>query len=88
MQTTFIFIVFLGVLNIMYFYSYFFIVGEDSCGGDSGGPLMLEKKNGFRKKYTLIGLVSWGTFKCATERFPGVYTDVASFLPWILDHLE
>ena len=67
---------------------YCFILGEDSCDGDSGGPLMLEKTIGLRKKYTLIGLVSWGLERCATEKFPGVYTDVAGFLPWILDQLE
>jgi secreted trypsin-like serine protease len=65
-----------------------FVIGEDSCDGDSGGPLMLEEKDRYRKKYTLFGLVSWGAQACATKSLPGVYTDVASFSKWILDNIE
>ena len=49
---------------------------------------MLEEKVRFKKKYTLFGLVSWGAEACATATLPGVYTDVAGFSKWILDHLE
>jgi len=62
--------------------------GKDSCGGDSGGPLMIERKkaNKPRKSWTQVGLVSWG-IDCGTEGVPGVYTNVQHYLKWILDHL-
>ena len=65
-----------------------YIVGEDICGGDSGGPLMLEQKSVGRKNYTLVGLVSWGTDECGLKDIPAVYTDVGYFLGWILNNIH
>ncbi|MEQ2243745.1 hypothetical protein ILYODFUR_010039, partial [Ilyodon furcidens] len=48
--------------------------GKDSCQGDSGGPLIC---NG-----NFEGIVSWG-ISCANPYFPGVYTRVRSYVPWI-----
>ncbi|KAL1400247.1 hypothetical protein pipiens_007588 [Culex pipiens pipiens] len=45
------------------------VVGEDTCNGDSGGPLIC---NGYQ-----VGIVSWGSRKCAIE-MPAVFTDVAN----------
>ena len=47
---------------------------RDSCGGDSGGPLLVGG--------CLAGVVSWG-YKCAEPGYPGVYTSVGHHLDWI-----
>ncbi|ESQ77875.1 trypsin-like serine protease [Asticcacaulis sp. YBE204] len=52
----------------------------DSCGGDSGGPLMAYDGN--HRPYQ-VGLVSWGPTPCGQVGKPGVYTRVSRFLPWI-----
>ncbi|ODM90951.1 Serine protease easter [Orchesella cincta] len=66
--------------------------GKDSCGGDSGGPLMMDVeigKNGIFpiKRSFQIGIVSFGPVKCGIG-IPGVYTRVSEYLPWILKSLE
>ncbi|KAL9692306.1 hypothetical protein quinque_015970 [Culex quinquefasciatus] len=58
--------------------------GEDTCGGDSGGPLMREIEG----NYHLIGVVSFGAANCGTKGVPGVYTNVAMFVDWIQSKLE
>lgn len=45
----------------------------------------ISPNNGFY--YILIGLVSYG-YECAKEGFPGVYTRVSTYLPWIQQHLD
>lgn len=57
--------------------------GEDSCGGDSGGPLFL--KGATSADDSLVGLVSWG-FECGGN-YPGVYTNIAFFYDWIVDSM-
>ncbi|XP_063709349.1 venom serine protease Bi-VSP [Culicoides brevitarsis] len=63
--------------------------GRDSCQGDSGGPLMFPvlSANGNYYYYVLIGVVSYG-YECGTPGFPGVYTRVTTFLPWIQRNLN
>ena len=55
--------------------------GKDSCGGDSGGPLACQNKDG---SWFLAGIVSFGpTIGCALEGLPGVYVDVSKYIDWI-----
>jgi secreted trypsin-like serine protease len=51
----------------------------DTCYGDSGGPLLLDRDNPAKPPgdYVLVGLVDFGN-GCAQRNFPGVYTNVAA----------
>nr|XP_034834241.1 CLIP domain-containing serine protease 14D-like [Maniola hyperantus] len=67
-----------------------FCAGElmkDSCGGDSGGPLMMETEFGNSIRLVQFGVVSFGPTQCGS-RFPGVYTDVRKYMDWILDNIR
>ncbi|CAO1427631.1 unnamed protein product [Diamesa serratosioi] len=56
--------------------------GEDSCRGDSGGPLMGLKSDGIPYWY-LAGVVSYGPVPCGQQNLPGVYTKVSEYIQWI-----
>ncbi|XP_022123049.2 venom serine protease Bi-VSP [Pieris rapae] len=57
---------------------------QDACQGDSGGPLMQPIWNSetYQTFFYQIGIVSFGN-KCAEPGFPGVYTRVTHFVPWL-----
>jgi secreted trypsin-like serine protease len=52
--------------------------GQDSCWGDSGGPLFAASQGG----YIQVGIVSWGG-GCAAPDRPGVYTRVSAIADFI-----
>uniref|UniRef100_F6ZEH9 Transmembrane protease serine 12-like n=1 Tax=Monodelphis domestica TaxID=13616 RepID=F6ZEH9_MONDO len=52
----------------------------DSCTGDSGGPLMCYFAE--HDKFFLTGITSAGV-GCGRAFFPGIYTDVQLYEPWI-----
>lgn len=55
-------------------------VVRDSCNTDSGGPLVqLDRKS----CPVLNAIVSHGPDPCGNSEFPGVYTRVSHYLPWI-----
>ncbi|XP_053947425.1 serine protease 7 [Anastrepha ludens] len=54
------------------------VYAEDSCEGDSGGPLMRFRNDA----WVLEGIVSFG-FKCGLSGWPAVHTRVANYDNWI-----
>ncbi|CAH2045489.1 unnamed protein product, partial [Iphiclides podalirius] len=61
---------------------------RDSCGGDSGGPLMYPGRTAVGLRYVQRGIVSYGSKRCGVGGFPGVYTNVAFYMDWILDNMR
>jgi secreted trypsin-like serine protease len=53
----------------------------DTCGGDSGGPLMVPRNGAF----TIVGVTSWGSDACGTAGLPGVYARLgaATLNSWV-----
>merc|ERR1712232_431809 len=56
--------------------------GKDSCGGDSGGPLLLRGTSPSSDE--LVGIVSWG-ISCADDNYPGVYARISYYYDWIVN---
>ncbi|GLH00890.1 Putative trypsin-like serine protease [Gryllus bimaculatus] len=58
--------------------------GFDSCEGDSGGPMVIQRDD---RRWLLAGVISWG-IGCAEPNQPGVYTRVSQFRDWINQILQ
>ncbi|NP_001155077.1 serine protease 16 precursor [Nasonia vitripennis] len=65
------------------------VKGRDSCRGDSGGPLMQQDRlpDG-TLRWSEAGVVSFGPSPCGMEGWPGVYTKVYDYMPWIISKLR
>ncbi|XP_017150517.2 serine proteinase stubble isoform X2 [Drosophila miranda] len=59
--------------------------GYDSCEGDSGGPMVLQREAD--ERFQLGGVISWG-IGCAEANQPGVYTRISEFRDWINQILQ
>jgi secreted trypsin-like serine protease len=67
------------VIFFQFIVSYCFLcVYTDTCGGDSGGPLMMFSNN----QWILVGLTSYGR-RYAEPAFVSIYTHVAAYQDWI-----
>jgi len=62
--------------------------GKDSCQGDSGGPLLYGVGSDNREPWVQIGIVSYGSKRCAVKNLPGVYTYVPAYLDWIIGNVD
>lgn len=56
------------------------IDGQDTCFGDSGGPLLIDAET---ETPISIGITSFGTSECGNPDPPGVYTNIAFYRAWI-----
>jgi len=56
---------------------------RDTCNGDSGGALL---SSALGNTWSVIGVTSFGV-DCARPDFPGVYTRVDEYLPWIRQYM-
>ncbi|XP_017853223.1 spaetzle-processing enzyme-like [Drosophila busckii] len=60
-----------------------------TCGGDSGGPLMLVGDNAQGKRsYYLTGIVSLGQASCINGGRPMIFTRVEYYVPWITGTIQ
>eukprot|EP00092_Neocalanus_flemingeri_P028963 GFUD01031446.1.p1 GENE.GFUD01031446.1~~GFUD01031446.1.p1 ORF type:complete len:453 (+),score=93.20 GFUD01031446.1:3-1361(+) len=58
--------------------------GKDACAGDSGGPFVV--RDSVTRRYYVTGVVSFG-YGCGRGAYPGVYTRVEKFIPWVLEQV-
>ena len=54
---------------------------EDTCKGDSGGGYLF--RDTLKQKWTLQGIISWGSGTCGDAGKFSVYTHVYNFTSWL-----
>lgn len=59
--------------------------GRDTCGGDSGGPILRREPGG---RWVQVGIVSFGVGQCGNAELPGVYTRLALYTDWLRKVVE
>ncbi|PIK38899.1 complement factor B-2 [Apostichopus japonicus] len=57
------------------------------CSGDSGGPLLKNAKRGDSRRWTVIGVTSWG-IGCALQNELDFFANVPHFVPWINEKIN
>lgn len=60
--------------------------GQDTCRGDSGGPMVMG--NIQETRYYAVGIVSRGPRICGAANTGGLYTNINFYVPWILQNLR
>ena len=63
-------------------------IDRDSCFGDSGGPFQSVVRYRGQLRMVQHGIISFGRRHCAVLGIPGVYTNVAHYIRWILNNIE
>ncbi|XP_064542286.1 serine protease grass-like [Drosophila montana] len=61
-------------------------LGNNSCNGDSSGPLLYLSEYNEKQSFVQFGIVSYGSPSCGNG-YPAVYTNVASYMRWIADKI-
>lgn len=62
--------------------------GIDSCAGDSGGPLLCEKRESDgSSRWVVYGVTSYGE-GCGEKKKYGIYTNVRKYLDWIKETIS
>lgn len=62
--------------------------GRDTCRGDSGGPLFTLNSFTNTKRFVQYGIIVTGGNDCNLQQgFPGIFTNVLTFLPWISNNI-
>lgn len=56
---------------------------QDSCRGDSGGPLMYLNVDPPNFQWYALGVTSFGYRECGTAGIPSIYTKITPYLSWI-----
>ncbi|XP_055547524.1 CLIP domain-containing serine protease B4-like isoform X2 [Wyeomyia smithii] len=56
---------------------------QDSCRGDSGGPLMMQQQGHWYQ----IGIISLGPERCG-GKIPGIYVNLLKYINWIEETLD